>query len=132
MTGREFGKTKCGRGLRLGLAALAMGVAAIGAQGAVAQDIAGTWQGTMQVNGGARVVLKVTKAEAPAGWKAVLYSIDETDAGRAANSISLQAGMVKLAIVSVDFSYEGKLSADGASIEGSAKLGGQTYPLNFA
>jgi uncharacterized protein (TIGR03435 family) len=121
------------------VAIAAMVAAGLVARPGVAQtalDIAGTWQGTMQAGNGMRIVLKISKAgdgEAEkGGWKAVLYSIDQDDHGRAASSISLQDATLKLAIASVDFSYEGKVGGDGATITGSGRYGGQTYPLNFA
>ena len=41
-----------------------------------AQDIAGTWQGTVETGKGLRTVLKITKTET-GGWSAMLYSIDQ-------------------------------------------------------
>ena len=41
-----------------------------------AQDIAGTWQGTLQAGKGLRTVLKITKTN-DGGWSAMFYSIDQ-------------------------------------------------------
>ena len=38
------------------------------------QDIAGTWQGTMQAGKEQRIVVKITKDAA--GWQGVVYSLD--------------------------------------------------------
>jgi uncharacterized protein (TIGR03435 family) len=80
------------------------------------------------------MVLKISKAgdTDKSGWAAVLYRIDQDGYGRVSSGISLQDGVVKLAIASVDFSYEGKVSGDGATIAGSGRYGSQAFPLNFA
>lgn len=114
---------------------LAVGVLIATGGVAAAQDMAGTWQGTIQSGGNsARMVLKIAKAgdADKSGWKAVLYRIDQDDYGRAASSISLQDGTLRFAIASVDFSYEGKLGGDGATIAGAGQYGGQKFALNFA
>ncbi|MGC2250625.1 MAG: hypothetical protein WA626_08115, partial [Acidobacteriaceae bacterium] len=41
-----------------------------------AQDIAGTWQGTLQAGKGLRTVLNISAAE-KGGWTAMFYSIDQ-------------------------------------------------------
>ena len=130
MAGREFGWTECGRWVVM----VALLVVGLGARAAIAQDIAGTWQGTMQVFGGVRMVVKISKVDEAekSAWKAVLYRIDQDGYGRAASSVSVQDGTLRLAIASVDFAYEGKVAADGAAIAGSAQQAGQAYALNFA
>ena len=47
-----------------------------------AQDLAGTWQGTLQAGKGLRTVLKITKAD-KGGWSAMFYSIDQGPDGMA-------------------------------------------------
>jgi uncharacterized protein (TIGR03435 family) len=130
MAGREFGWTECGR--RVAMVALL--VVGLGAQVGVAQDIAGTWQGTLQAGKGMRVVLKISKGDSGAdkgNWQGVCYNIDEEEQGRVVSSITLEGTTLKFAVVSVEGSYEGKLSADGVSIAGTWTQNKGTFPLNL-
>ena len=102
-----------------------------------AQDIAGTWQGTANVGQSARIVVKISKTDkadvTKGGWKAVLYSLDMEDGsqGREATSVALEGQNFRFAIATVEVRYEGKVSADGASIAGTLTWGGQPIPLNL-
>ncbi len=90
---------------------------------ACAQNIAGTWQGTLQTPQRAlRLVMKVTRAD-DESLKAVFYSIDQSGQGFAGNAVSLQGTTFKAAIPAIGGSYEGKLSADGSSINGTFTQG---------
>jgi pimeloyl-ACP methyl ester carboxylesterase len=53
-----------------------------------------------------------------AGWKAVLYSIDQGPDGIPVSSVTLQDSTLKLGLDLIHATYEGKLSADGQSIKG--------------
>jgi uncharacterized protein (TIGR03435 family) len=97
--------------------------------GVPAQDVAGTWQGTMQVRDGVRIVVKIEKAGA--GWKGELYSPDSSGAS-AIPSISVQRMQVQFAIASIEASYVGTLAEDGKSIAGTWTQGAGSYPLNLA
>src|SRR5256885_14301595 len=81
-----------------------------------AQDIAGTWQGTLQIQG--RDLRLVFKFVNDAGLKATLYSIDQGGAGLP-GTVTLQGGTVKVAIPGIGGSYDGRLSADGNAMEGT-------------
>jgi len=98
-----------------------------------AQDITGTWQGTLQPAGGSglRTVLKIAKAD-KGGLSATFFSIDQGGQGFPVSSISIEGTTLKYAIVGFDLKYEGKLSADGNSIVGTSTQGGNALPLNFA
>jgi uncharacterized protein (TIGR03435 family) len=120
----------------LGLAIVAM--VAVGCRPAAAQetqDIAGTWQGTMQVDGAQRVVVKISKvAGAPKpGWKAVYYNLDAhaEGLGKLAASITFEGQSLQFAVGSINGAYAGKLSADGASIAGAWTRSGFSHPLNL-
>jgi len=81
-----------------------------------AAAIDGTWQGAVQTPvGKLRLVLKVTKAAD--GYNATMDSIDQA-ATVPADSITVQDGVVKMEFKRIRASFEGKLSADGASIAG--------------
>jgi uncharacterized protein (TIGR03435 family) len=97
-----------------------------------ARDLAGTWQGTLPIGKGQRLLLKITKEGA--GWSGVAYSLDSNtpSEGRNTTQMSLQGAAVRFAIAPIDASYEGKLGEDGASITGTWTQGGQTRPLNLA
>jgi hypothetical protein len=121
---------------RLGLRKLVLWVVALLggaglAQGA-AQDLAGSWQGTLSVGGGKqlRIVLQVSKAGS--GWSGTYWSIDQSSSGVPVDSITLNGSDVKYAVDAIKGSYEGKLSADGNAITGSWTQPPGTLPLVFA
>jgi uncharacterized protein (TIGR03435 family) len=98
-----------------------------------AQDVTGTWQGTLQPPSGSglRTVLKIAKADSGA-LSATFYSIDQGGQGFPVSSISLEGTTLKYAIIGFDLKYEGKLSADGSTITGTSSQGDNHLPLNFA
>jgi uncharacterized protein (TIGR03435 family) len=94
-----------------------------------AQDITGTWQGTLHTaQKDLRTVVKIAKTDA-GGLKLDLYSIDQSGQGITATTVSFQDKVLKCAIATIDGSYEGKISADGKSISGTWKQGSNTIPL---
>jgi uncharacterized protein (TIGR03435 family) len=123
-----------------GIAALAMPIvfglvnvnqaSAQAAAPSAARDIVGTWQGTLHAGQDLRTVIKVTKADG-GSYKADFYSIDQNPSPIPVSTITLDGSTVKYAITGFDLKYEGKLTADGKSIEGSSTQGGNTLPLNF-
>ena len=136
MTGRVFGNVKCRRRVWFGLAIAALVVVGCVGRAAVAQgtqDIAGTWQGTMQFRDGVRIVLKISKGGSGGGggWKGELYSIDSGDAS-VISSIAVQGAEVRFAIASIEASYAGRLSDDGKSLAGTWTQGSGSYALNLA
>jgi uncharacterized protein (TIGR03435 family) len=99
------------------------------------QSLAGTWQGTLQAprapNGGFRTVIQVSTTDAN-GLKATFYNLDQSGgSGDDATTITLQGSTVKMSIVAIGASYEGKLSADGNSITGTFTRGLAPVPLNL-
>jgi uncharacterized protein (TIGR03435 family) len=139
MSGRVFSEAGCGRKVRFGLAIAALLLVGLSSGPAVAQgtqDIAGTWQGMMNVGQAIRIIVKVSRAgdagAANGGWKAVLYSIDTSGGeGREASSAALDGQTFRFAIASVDGRYEGRLSADGGSMMGTWTQSGQSLPFNL-
>lgn len=93
-----------------------------------AQDITGSWQGTLQAGRPLRVIFKITNDGG--ALKTVMYSIDQ-GAALAASTTSLQGTAVKIAIPGISGSYEGKLSADANAIAGTFTQGGMSLPLNL-
>lgn len=97
-----------------------------------AQDIAGTWQGTLSppnMNRDLRIVMKISKGDG-AAWKATMYSIDQGSQGFP-GSATMQAGTVKITIPGVAIGYEGKLDSDGVNLTGNFTQAGKPLPLNL-
>jgi non-heme chloroperoxidase len=108
-------------------------LAALSASGLCAQDISGDWQGTLLASQRSlRLVLKISKSDG-GGWKAMMYSIDQgpDQGGIRITSIAIQNSILKYSIDSINGSYEGKLSADGASIAGTWTQYSGPRELNF-
>ncbi|GGA69334.1 hypothetical protein GCM10011507_21060 [Edaphobacter acidisoli] len=85
------------------------------------QGLAGTWQGTLHPGHDLRIVIKVTKDAS--GYKATTYSIDQGGAPIPATAVTLDGSNVKISIVAINGSYEGKLSPDGNTITGTFTQG---------
>jgi uncharacterized protein (TIGR03435 family) len=134
-------KLDLGRKLLLGLAAtIAVAVPItfglvhvnqVSAQTAnLAQDLSGTWQGTLHVGKDLRLVAKISKTDSGA-YKGVLYSIDQGGGSLPANTTTLQESTVKIAITGIGAKFEGKLSGDGKTIEGNWSQGPNPLPLTL-
>lgn len=101
----------------------------------LAQNVTGTWQGTLKVNGpngsqDLRTVLKISRA-ADESLKATLYSIDQGAIPVNATTVTLKGTGLKIAIAQMNGTYEGTLSSDGNSINGTWTQGGPAIPLNL-
>jgi uncharacterized protein (TIGR03435 family) len=99
-----------------------------------AQDLTGTWQGTLawaargdQPGGKLRIMLKIAKKDG-GGWTAVDYSIDQGSTGMNCSNVTLEGTTFKYAIPSINGSYEATLSADGNTMTGTWKQG-DSLPL---
>lgn len=90
------------------------------AGGLHAQDITGNWQGTITSPQGKRFRMVMQVIPDDCGkLKARIYSIDQSPEGDWVDSITLQDSTVKFVIGMIQLSFEGKLSADGNSINGT-------------
>jgi non-heme chloroperoxidase len=95
-----------------------------------AQDISGDWQGTLKAGAAElRIILNIAR-DGDGGWKAMLFSIDQGADGMAANSVTLEGANLKVTVEAIRGAYEGKVSADGTSIEGTWTQG-KPLPLEF-
>jgi uncharacterized protein (TIGR03435 family) len=84
-----------------------------------AQNITGTWQGTLAVGGGdLRAVFKISTGDNDK-LKGLFYSIDQSPQAIPVNPVTVQGSSVKLTIPALAGDYEGKLSADASSITGT-------------
>ncbi len=87
-----------------------------------AQEIAGTWQGTVDVPPKLRVILKIDKA-ADGNLKGTLYSIDQSPHPTPVTTITFANPALKFTVDSFHASYEGALSSDGKTITGTMTQG---------
>jgi len=87
-----------------------------------AQNFVGSWQGTLQPPfpnaKPLRIVMKITRAD-DESWKAVMYSIDQGGQPINASSMKQQGSQVKIGVTALGGDYEGRLSADGNTIDGT-------------
>lgn len=108
-------------------------LAALPAVVLVAQNLTGTWQGTLQVpqapGGQLRTVFKISRAD-DESLKGTFYSIDQGGRGLPVGAITQQGPAVKIAIPGIGGAYEGRLSADGNTIAGIWSQG-QPKPLTL-
>ena len=107
-------------------------LAALSPDALLAQDLTGTWQGTLQLPNGRelRTVIKVSKADG-GGMRALMYSIDQGGQAIPVNPVTLQGSAVKMSIPGIGGTYEGKLEADADSITGTWKQGPEPLALNL-
>ena len=97
-----------------------------------AQNIVGTWQGSLKVNPTLelRIVVKIARAD-DESLKATLYSIDQNPTPINANSCTLKGSSLKISVNQLSATYEGTVSSDGNSIPGNLTQGGPALPLNL-
>jgi uncharacterized protein (TIGR03435 family) len=90
----------------------------------LAQDVAGSWQGTLSAGGRElRMIIKITNE---GGLKATLQSIDQGP-GLLPGTVSLQGTTLKISFPGINGTYEGRLEGD--SIAGNWSQGGPSLPL---
>lgn len=95
----------------------------------VAQDITGTWNGVLKLQGmQLRVVFNINKTET--GYTATMDSPDQGAKGLPVTTVSLQDSILKLIVVNAKINYEGKLENDN-TVVGNFKQAGQSFPLNL-
>ncbi|MGO8792121.1 MAG: TIGR03435 family protein [Terriglobia bacterium] len=95
----------------------------------MAQDLAGSWQGTLHAGQDLRTVFKISKPEGGT-QKAVLYSIDQGGGG-ISGTVTRQGSTIKMDFPGIGGTYEGKLDSAGTVIVGSWTQGGKPLPLDL-
>jgi uncharacterized protein (TIGR03435 family) len=99
----------------------------------LAQSFPGTWQGTLKVpqapNGQLRIVLKISTTAADK-LAVELYSIDQRSPAIPATTIASGGNSLKFTIERLNASYEGRMTADGKTINGTWTQGNPS-PLDF-
>ncbi len=123
-------KASCVRRLLLSILALSV----LPGSALLAQNITGSWQGALKVNGpngsvDLRIVMKISRAD-DESLKGVFYSIDQGGAPVNANSVTLKGNAVKISIAQLNGTFEGNLSGD-SNIRGTWTQGGPALPLNL-
>src|SRR6516164_1415399 len=101
----------------------------------LAQNITGTWQGTLKgtgTNGSVdlRTVMKISRADNES-LKGVFYSIDQDPTPVAITSVTLKGTAVRVALTQLNGTFEGTLSGDGNTISGKWTQGNRALPLNL-
>ena len=101
----------------------------------LAQDITGTWQGTLKVNtpNGSldlRAVMKISRADNE-NLKGVFYSIDQDPTPINITSVTLKGSAVKASIAGLNATFEGTLGGDAKPNSGKREQGGPAVPLNL-
>jgi uncharacterized protein (TIGR03435 family) len=91
-------------------------------------DIADTWQGTLHAGQDLRTVIKISKGD-NGGYKGVFYSLDQGAQPLNLDSVTMQGSDFKFTLKLAGLTYEGKLSPDGKTIDGSSTQGGGSLPL---
>jgi len=86
-----------------------------------AQDVVGIWQGTLQIQG--RELRAQIRIVNDSGLKATFYSIDQGP-GALPGTVTVQGSAVKIAIPGIGGTYDGRFTADGATIEGTMTQAG--------
>jgi hypothetical protein len=116
-------------GLPALLLALFMGGAAVAQQAATTPELAGTWQGKLQVDPKTSMTIQFVFAKKPDGtYSAVLNSPDNGNISNvAAEAVSWKAGALSLQVPSLSGSFAGTLT--GGSISGKWTQPGGALPL---
>jgi uncharacterized protein (TIGR03435 family) len=107
-------------------------LAALSADALLAQDLTGTWQGTLAPPNRPelRIVIKVIKGDGTA-LRGTMFSIDQGGQGIAVNPVTLQGSNVKMSVSGIGGAYEGNLEPGGDSITGNWKQGPDPLALNL-
>ncbi len=100
------------------------------AQTASKKEIAGTWQGALNVGVPLRLVVTLVKG-ADGTLTGTLISVDQGNAKIPLDTVAFNSGTLHFSIKSLTAEYEGKMSEDGQSIAGTFTQAGRGLPLTF-
>jgi uncharacterized protein (TIGR03435 family) len=103
------------------------------ASGLFGQSFTGTWQGALKIpqapNGELRIVIKIETPEKDK-LTADFYSIDQNPTPLKAESVKTSGQGIKINVPTLNGTYDGTLSADGNTINGTWSQG-EARPLNL-
>jgi uncharacterized protein len=94
-----------------------------------AAEIEGAWMGTIEVGGAIKLRVVFHIANSPDGLKASMDSLDQGAKGIPVTSVTLHGAALKIEMKQIDGAYEGKVSADKVTIEGTWTQRGMSRPL---
>ena len=96
------------------------------------QDIRGDWRGALEVQNDAplRLALHITLASS-GRYRVTLDSVDEDGATLPVDSFTVIGSSVKFEMKDIGGIYEGKISANGSSVDGVWRQNGGTWPLDM-
>ncbi len=113
-------------GLALGLLVFVLGSGT--AKGQVGSDIQGIWQGTLVTPGGElRVVFHVRSPQG--GFTATMDSPDQGATGIPTSDVTFEASRLRIEVPAVQGRYEGVLSSDQTTFDGTWSQGLARLPL---
>jgi uncharacterized protein (TIGR03435 family) len=93
-------------------------------------DIAGDWQGTLEVGRSLRAVLRVTKGDK--GWSGKMFVLVDQGAQPVnVSALTLDGSTVKFSVDQMGATYQGTVSADGSSMVGTLTGGPGPQPLTL-
>ena len=107
-----------------------VGVMLTGNVALFAQTITGTWQGTLPSGDNPRIVLKIVKSD-DGSLRGGLIRIDRSPDAMPLSSVNFVAPNLSVDQIYAGFGFQGKLSADGKSMEGTWTQDKQTFPLTL-
>ncbi len=92
-------------------------------------DLNGTWLGTLKVASmELRIVFHIS-GNAEEGYKATMDSPDQGANDIPVDSVIVSSGKVRLAVSIIKGFFEGAVSKDGLTLDGSWSQGGRSFPL---
>jgi hypothetical protein len=99
------------------------------AQSASAQELAGTWQGKLQVDPKTTMTIQFVFAKKPDGSYSAVLNSPDNDAikNMAADSVAVKAGAVSVKVAALSGEFDGNLNA--GSLTGQWKQPGSALPL---
>jgi len=96
-----------------------------------AQDIAATWQGTFNLDSDARrMVLQIAK-NSQGGWEIPEFHVEFVHDDLHVDSVALNGLNLKFSVAGSKGEYIGKVSSDGASIQGTWTFDHHAMPLEL-
>jgi uncharacterized protein (TIGR03435 family) len=97
---------------------------------AQAQDLVGTWQGTLAPPNGRELRIVIRIAPEGGALRGQFFSIDQGPGSVPVNPVTLQGGTVRMTLPGLGATYEGRLEPGGSTITGQFTQGAP-LPLNL-
>jgi len=98
-------------------------------EGSGEKALIGTWNGALEIRATLRLRFNIDKGDE--GYTGTMDSLDQGANGIPFTNVTEDSGNVVVESSAVGGRYEGKLAADGDSIEGTWSQGGQSLPLTL-